>query len=481
MDEELRRFQRDFIKAVENPAYDTVAMSGPRGLGKTFLAAHVLARCLTPGDALHQPGKEYILGAASIEQARLTYAFIRAELEPTGEYRWIDSATRLGATHKATNTKLRAISSNAKTSFGLVKVPLVVLDEPGALEVVGGSMLSDALFTAQGKPGSKLKLVLIGTLAPMATEPGHWWYDLIHAGTTGTTYVQLFQGTAEKWDSWATIRKANPLTAISADFRRKLLEERDKARGDTRLKARFLSYRLNLPSADESTMLLDVTADWEPMTKRLLLPRIGQPIVGVDLGSTRSWSAAVAVWASGRIECLALAGGVPDVEAQERRDRVPKGSYQRLVDSGQLHIAEGLRVQPPGQLWDAICETWGLPVLVVCDRFRVGDLEDAVDGATVVEPRVTRWSEASADIRATRRMFQDGPATVAPESRAMMVMSLARAMVKTDDAGNTRLVKRASSNESRDDVVSALTLTCGAFARSPQPDAEEVERAPILV
>ena len=252
-------------------------------------------------------------------------------MEPTGEYRWIDSATRLGATHRATNTKLRAISSNAKTSFGLVNVPLVVLDEPGALEVVGGSMLSDSLMTAQGKVGSNLKLVLIGTLAPMATNAGHWWYDLVNAGTTGTRHVQLFQGDAEKWDTWATIRKANPLVAISADFRRKLLEERNEARGDTRLKARFLSYRLNLPSADESTLLLDVVADWGPMTQRVLLPRMGQPI---DLGGGRAWSAAVAVWASGRIECLALAPGVPDIAAQEKRDRVPAGTYQRLADSG---------------------------------------------------------------------------------------------------------------------------------------------------
>ena len=92
-------------------------LSGPRRLGKTFLAGHVLARAMTPGDKLHQPGKEYILGAASLEQARMTYAFIRAELEPRGGYRWIDSTTRLGATHVASNTKLRAISSNAKNIF----------------------------------------------------------------------------------------------------------------------------------------------------------------------------------------------------------------------------------------------------------------------------------------------------------------------------------------------------------------------------
>ena len=154
----LLPFQREFLKAVENPKYDTVAISGPRTLGKTFIAAKVLIRCMTPGDSLHQPGKEYILGAASLEQARLTYSFIREALEPTGEYRWVDSTTRLGATHKASNTKLRAISSNAKTSFGLVNVPIVVIDEPGALEIVGGQMLSDSLFTAQGKVGSRLKL-----------------------------------------------------------------------------------------------------------------------------------------------------------------------------------------------------------------------------------------------------------------------------------------------------------------------------------
>ena len=152
----LLPFQNRFVRAVENPKYDTVALSGPRGLGKTFLAGHILARAMTPGDPLHQPGREYILGAASLEQARMTYQYVRAALEHTGEYRWIDSTTRLGATHVASNTKLRAISSNGKTAFGLVNVPMVVIDEPGALEIVGGQMLADAVFTAQGKVGSAL-------------------------------------------------------------------------------------------------------------------------------------------------------------------------------------------------------------------------------------------------------------------------------------------------------------------------------------
>ena len=99
----------------------------------------------------------------------------------------------------------------------------MVIDEPGALEIVGGQMLADALFTAQGKPGSRLKLVLIGTLSPLATSSGHWWHDLIHDGTTGRTHVQHFKGELETWDKWPTIRKANPLIGVDAHTRKVIL------------------------------------------------------------------------------------------------------------------------------------------------------------------------------------------------------------------------------------------------------------------
>ena len=349
----LLPFQRDFLKAVENPKYDTVVISGPRTLGKTFIAAEVLIRCMTPGHSLHQPGKEYILGAATLEQARLTYSFIREALEPTGEYRWIDSATRLGATHVSTNTKLRAISSNAKSSFGLVNVPIVVIDEPGALEIVGGQMLSDSLFTAQGKVGSRLKLILAGTLGPMATGAGHWWWDLVADGTKGRVHVQHFKGELETWDKWSTIRKANPLIGLDAHTRKVILEERDAARGDSRLKARFCTYRLNQPSGDESQVLLTV-ADWERVQAREVPERQGKPVVGVDLGGGRSWSAACAIYPNGRVEARAVAPGLPPLADQEKRDRVPAGTYQRLYDRGALEIAEGLRVQPPSAMWDMI-------------------------------------------------------------------------------------------------------------------------------
>ena len=458
---ELRPFQRRFLARALAPGTDTAVLSGPRGLGKSTLASFILSRCLTPGDELFVEGAEYGLMAASLEQARLCFRPLRAELEPRGGYRFIDSVTRLGVTHVPTNTRLRVLSSNAKTAFGLVGMPLLVADEPGAYEVVGGQLMNDAIQTAQGKPGSPLRVIYIGTLAP---APSGWWHDLVDGGSRRSTYVMKFQGDPKRWDQWPEIRKANPLTNISPTFRRKLLEERDAARADTRLKARFLSYRLNVPTGDESTVLLTVE-DWEQVVGREVGPARGRPIVAVDLGGGRAWSAAVAVFETGRMEAIAVAPGVPSIEAQEKRDRVPRGTYRTLVETGALRVAEGLRVQPPAQLGDMIFEKWGRPVSITCDRFRLNELADSVRGVPLL-PRVSRWSESSSDIRALRKIARDGPLSCDESSRLLVAASLSQALVKNDDAGNTRLVKRGTNNTARDDVAAALVLASGAFQRS---------------
>ena len=461
---DLRRFQRDFVRHATAPGVDTAALSLPRGNGKSWLAAHVLTRVLSPSDKLFRSGTESVLCAGSIEQARIVFRFVRDELEPTGAYRFLDSHTRMGIVHKATNTRLRVISSNGRTAMGLVGCPWAVCDEPGAWEVIGGQLLHDAIETAKGKPGSPLRAVYIGTLAPATAG---WWHDLIQDGTRGSVYVQALRGDPEKWDRWPEIRRCNPLTAISPEFRHKLLEERDAARRDSRLKARFLSYRLNVPSGDESSMLLTVD-DWERVCGRSVPGREGRPFVAYDLGAGRAWSAAVAIWRNGRVAALAEAPGVPDLAEQEKRDRVPVGTYRRLAESGALRVADGLRVQPPANLHRAVLAAWGRPEAIWCDRFRLAELQDCVNGIPLV-PRVARWSESAEDIRALRKMALDGPLAVAEGSRALLAASLSAALVKNDDQGSMRLVKRGTNNTARDDVAAALVLAAGALSRAPVP------------
>ena len=457
----LEPFQDRFLKAATGPNVHLAALSLPRGNGKSRLAAYLVERLLTPTDPLFVAGTESVLCAAIIEQARIVFRFARTVLEPRGQYRFIDSATRAAIVHLPSNTRLRVLESNGKTAFGLVNTPWAICDEPGSWEVTGGKLLFDAIETSKGKPGSPLRSLYLGTIAP---SMGGWWADLATSKSGKGRAVMCLQGSRETWDQWRTVARCNPLAKISPPFRKQLRAELKAAKADSRLKARFLSYRLNLPSADEATMLLSVS-DFEIMAERDVAERGGRPIIGVDLGGGRAWSAAVAVWQSGRIEALAVAPGIPDIEAQEDRDQVPRGTYGRLIETGRLRLAHGLRVQPPGALMEAITEEFGTPELIVCDRFRLNELRDVVNGTTVI-PRVARWSEAGDDIRALRRLVKDGPFTVAETSRPLLAASLAVALVKSDDQGNTRLSKKGSHNACRDDVAAALVLGAGVYQRA---------------
>ena len=413
---ELRPFQRRFMAAATADGVDTAALSMPRGNGKSWLASRLAIRALTPGDALFVPGSESVAVAAALPQARVIYRFTKEALEPVGGYRFRDSANQIGIIHVETGTQLRLFGASGRGLMGLVRTPLVIADEPGAWTVNDGKLIFDAIQTAQGKPESRLRSVYIGTLAP---STGGWWHDLVAGGSRGSVHVTALQGNRQKWDQWAEIRRCNPLTAISGQFRAKLKEERAEAHRDARLKARFLSYRLNLPTADESSVLLTVD-DWERACARPVPAREGRPIVGIDLGQSRAWSAAVALWRNGRIEACAVGPGVPDVREQERRDRVPAGTYGALVDAGLLRLADGLRVPPVGMLWQMLQDRFGRPAELIADRARFRELQDAVGGRVPLHSRVTRWFDAAADIRALRKGIMDGPYAPAEDGRPLL-------------------------------------------------------------
>ncbi|MCY4057576.1 MAG: hypothetical protein OXG44_06215 [Gammaproteobacteria bacterium] len=466
----LRPFQRRFLKGAFRPEVRTAALSIPRGNGKSTLAAWLMARCLTPGDKLHRPGAEFHLCAASIGQVRrTTWRLLREFLADDSAYQWAESRAEVGVHHRPSGTRCTVLASSGKTAQGLVRCPMIVADEPGSWEVAGGAAMWDAIVEAQGKPGCDLHVVLIGTLAPAI---GGWWRELIDRGSDGDTFVQALQGDPEKWDRTAEVRRVNPLMWRFPASRKLLLERRDKARIDPAAKARFLSYRINYPTGDERTMLLDVPS-WKAVLDRPVPERDGVPVVGVDLGGGRSWSSAVAVWRNGRTEAIAVCGGIPGIPAQEKRDVVSPGHYQRLVDSGRLMVAGGVRVPPPALVMSFAAAQWK-PRIVLCDDFRLGELRDCAPPGVRIVPRKPGWKAAGADVRALRQMAHDGPLSVAADSRALLQASVAVAQVKADEFGNSRMVKGAS-NKARDDVAAAWLLAAGALSRMrPRKPAKAV-------
>ena len=451
------------------PDIDTAALSIPRGNGKSWLAARILK-----GELVRRiPNMEYLLCAASIEQARLCYRFIKADLERQplrrGRWRFIDSTTRIGIHYEndagVAMTKLRVLSSKAKTAMGIVGCPLIVADEPASWEVIGGELMHDAIQTAMGKPGSPLRVIYIGTLWP--AKPGGWWAELIHRGSHDSTYVQTLQGHRKSWNEIREVRRVNPLKWRYAETRNKLREELKEANHIDKKKALFCSAYMNVPTRSEQDVLITVE-DWEIVTARAVQPRgEGDPVVGVDLGGRRSWCAATAVWSETmRVEAFAIMGGELLVSEYEKQDLVPRGTYQALIDNGSLLVAEGKRNVPVAMLVDEIFKRWGGARVIVADRFKFDELEEDIDWRAPVEARRMRWSEATEDIGDLDRAAIDGAMNIDPDCRALLAHSIEQAVVSEDDANNVRLVK-LNSRTQRDDVAVSLVLATGALDRYP--------------
>ena len=401
-----------------------------------------------------------------MEQARLCFAFLRQFLGEKG-YRYQDSGQRVSCTHVATRTRVRVASSDAKRAFGLgANTPIVVGDEPAAWLDRAGTLMYDALETSGGK--ADMKLIFIGTRAP-ATEGG-WWRTLVdHGDGSDSTYRQVHDapvdGEGQPTDALTmrAARRANPLIGWNLHLLPELRDQLRKARQSDDAFARWCSYRLNRPVQPARSVLFTVEA-WRQIESRPVPPAVGRPIAGVDIGSSRSWTAGCLLWPSGRCHVALVAPGIPDLSEQERRDGMPSGSYARLVDDGVLEVDAGRQVVRPEKLIDRLLQ-FG-PRLIVGDEFRRPAVADAIGGRAPWVTRRTRWSEITEDIGHCRKLGHDGGLTVTPESSRALMMAFAETEVAADDDGNVRLTKRRRGR-SRDDLCVALVMAAGAAARMP--------------
>lgn len=475
----LLPFQREFVAGSFADGIDEGALSAPRGAGKTMLLGRIAALAVTPGTPLFHVGETVIVVAGSIDQGRLL-AEAAQDVLPKGHLRWsgleATTAHRIVGVHVATGTAIRVISSSGKRAMGLgAKNRLLLADEPASWEERSGGLMIQALQGALGKiEGSRL--LIIGTRSPAA--PDNWWPRMVRDGCQPGRYVKLMAAPDNAaWDDYLTLARANPVVRVSPSLRKRILRERDAARVDEVRRYEYGLWRLNRHGPAEDDMLLTVD-EWERVMGRPVADRVGECAVGIDAGAGRSWSAAVAVWRSGRVEAWAVVGGVPSLEDRERADGVPLGLYRRLARSGRLHVLEGLETASPEVLVRIVRESGVRPGIVLGDRFQATRLRDACKGWAPFTERITRWSTSTEDIGLTREMVRDGGMSAEENSRGLLTLSLSQARVRFE-GGNVRIVKRRG-DASRDDVAVALSLAAGAIMRSRRRPAPAPLRSVIV-
>ena len=460
----LLPYQREFLAAVtrrENRP-EIAACSVGRGNGKTFLAGVLLAKALKPSeDPLYVEGAESVLVSASRPMAELTLEAARLVLGDDPEFRW----RRDGVEHVRTRTRCRVLSSDSRRAFGLgASLNIAVLDEPGSFAPTSGERLWRALLGSLGK-NSSARILACGTIAPAAV--GSWWQTFIEAGSGPGKHVQLIQGNEKTWRDWDAVLAANPVCAISKSMVRTLKREHDEALASDRAASAFLRYRMNINSPEVThAQPLISEGEWGRVVSRPVPACEGKPIIGVDLGGNRSWSAAAALWPNGRIESFAVAPGIPSLAEQERQDQVPDSTYTDLVRSGGLTVDEGNHVPSIERLLSRVWP-WE-PLCIISDPYRSAELVQAVGGRVRILERARGGAESTSNVMALRSLLLDSNAGVTSASRDLLGAAFQQTNLVIDSNGLSKVVK-LDQRRSRDDSAMALLLAAGERARRPAP------------
>ena len=397
--------------------------------------------------------------------SRTVVRLLLDELEQLGalaHYRIQDNSQGVRIVHKKSRTRLSVIPCTSKGATGIVGSDFCLCDEPGSWPKNDGEILYSTLQSSLGKPGSKLKIIYVGTVAP--SEFG-FWPDLVASTGDPSVFIDRRQADPKKWHLASEIKRLNPLMWRFESSRRLLLRERDMALLDSRKKAAFLSFRMNRPSRDASDVLLTLP-QWELILSRAVPERQGRrPFCGLDLGQHRSWSAVTFLWPNGRLQAHAFCPGIPPLAEQERRDSVAPGAYERLRRLGVLTVCSGWH-RPPVQTIAELIRSVD-PLVVFMDQNRLYELRDCWTAPRTVIAQKMGWDVWTRGINSLRSAASDGDLAVEQNSRFLIEESLRAATVIHSSAGGMRLEKR-HRGKSRDDVCASLILASLAKATAPR-------------
>lgn len=458
----LLPFQERFIRDIyDNPAGTSRAyLSVGRKNGKTAtIAALVLVHLIGPEAKLNS---QIISGARSRDQAALVYdlaeKMVRLNPALSKLVRAIPSKkTLIGL---VMNVEFKAISADAGTAHGLSPV-LAIIDEVGQVKGLQDAFV-EAIETAQGAHESPL-LIAISTQAATDGDMFSDWLDKARDNPTPRIVSHLYTAPEDcALDDRAAWAASNPALGVfrsEQDMQDYCERAMQSPAQESSFRWLFLNQRIEANAPYISRSLWAACAgepadDWAG----------AEVYAGLDLSSAADLTAFVRVaWIDGALHCRSTFW-TPGIGLREksRTDRVP---YDVWAKEGHLLTTPERTIE-----YD-----WVAPVVLAMMRDE-GISKVAFDrwGMRHFRPALER-AGASADELERFVEFGQGFQSMSPALRALdgvllngklrhgghpvLTMCAANAVVKTDPAGNRKLIKLAATRRIDGMIALAMAVT----------------------
>lgn len=456
----LAEFQRRFVRGALADGVMVACLSIGRGNAKTALSAGLALGSLM-GVWDDQPKREILFAARNRDQAKTAFQFVTGFIEGLPEDEREQFIIRRGSKLEVEypgngGGLIRVIPADGKSILGGAPT-LALMDERAAWEREKGDNLENAILSGLGKRDGRA--LIISTSAPDDANTFSRWLDDPPPGTFVQEHRPAFGLPADDLDS---LLEANPgaVEGIGASPEWLVAQARRAiARGGSALSS-FRNLNRNERVSTEDRSVLVTVDEWlaSEVDPDDLPPREGPCILGVDLGGSRSMSAAAFYWPqTGRLEALGTFPGTPGLADRGAADGV-SDRYTQMQERGELTVMGEATVPPGPWLAEIVRKLDGItPACIVGDRFRHAEFTEAMDKAGLRVPFVYRgfgWKDGSEDVERFRRALFDGEVRGVPS--LLLRSAFSDAIVLNDPAGNAKLAKARSLG--RIDAAAATVL-----------------------
>ena len=475
----LAEFQKTFVRGALDPENMVGVLSIGRGNAKTALASG-LALGSVMGEWDKQPKREILLAARNRDQAKIAFGFIVGFVEGLPKRQRERFIIRRGSRLEVEFTGhggglARCIAADGRSILGGAPT-LAILDERAAWDREKGDALENAILSGLGKRNGKA--LVISTSAPDDTNTFSKWMDEPPPGTYVQEHRPPFGLPA---DDLPSLLIANPGASEGIGASPEWLvaqARRAIARGGSALSS-FRNLNRNERVSTEDRSVLITVDEWlsAELSPDDLPPREGECILGVDLGGSRSMSAAAFYWPhTGRLEAVGTFPGNPSLADRGAADGVA-GRYVEMKERGELFTLGENTVPPGSWLAEIVKLADGAAIsCIVGDRFRHAEFAEAIERAGLRVPFIWRgfgWKDGSEDIERFRRALFDGQVKTKPS--LLLRSAFAEAITLIDPAGNAKLAKGRSLG--RIDAAAASVLAVAEGARRTGRPAKKARAA----